>query len=126
MRSAALCVLFLTPALTVALAVAPQLASDPVPPSWTQRPGQNPTPSVKSPQPYETPQERMQREQRKELNEHRQQQAIADATRLAQLSKELQEEVGRANGATVPATAFKKADDIIKLAKSVKDKMRPL
>lgn len=51
--------------------------------------------------------------------------AVADAQRLAQLSRELQQELERAGDGTLPAPLFQKADEIIKLAKSVKGKMRP-
>jgi hypothetical protein len=103
-----------------------QFGADPVPPTWSQRPGQSPMPNVRNPQAGETAQERMEREQRAKNNEKRQAQAVADAARLAQLSKELQEELEHAGAATLSAGSFKKADQIIKLAKSVKDKMRPL
>ena len=52
-------------------------------------------------------------------------QAIADARRLAQLSRELQQELEQAGDGTLPAPLFRKADEIIKLAKSVKGRMRP-
>lgn len=52
-------------------------------------------------------------------------QAVADAKRLAQLSRELQEELERTGDGTLPAPLFHKADEIIKLAKSVKGRMRP-
>jgi hypothetical protein len=55
----------------------------------------------------------------------RQAQAMSDARQLADLSRELEAELERANGETLPAGVFKKADEIIKLAKSVKNKMRP-
>ena len=52
-------------------------------------------------------------------------QAVADARRLAQLSRELQQELEQAGDGTLPAPLFRKADEIIKLAKSVKGRMRP-
>jgi hypothetical protein len=55
----------------------------------------------------------------------RQAQAMSDARQLAERSRELEAELEQANGDTLPATVFKKADEIIKLAKSVKSKMRP-
>ena len=55
----------------------------------------------------------------------RQAQAMSDAHLLAERSRELEAELEQANGDTLPATVFKKADEIIKLAKSVKSKMRP-
>jgi hypothetical protein len=51
-------------------------------------------------------------------------QAMQDANRLAQLSKELQQDLDNAGSETLPAGSVKKADEIIKLAKSLKDRMR--
>jgi hypothetical protein len=67
----------------------------------------------------------MERERRAKYNTQRQTQAMADARRLAQLSRELLDELEHADGETLPADTFRKADEIIKLAKSVKGKMRP-
>jgi hypothetical protein len=68
----------------------------------------------------------MERERRAKYNSERQTQAMADARRLAELSRELSDELEHADGQTLPANTFKKANEIIKLAKSVKDKMRPI
>lgn len=65
------------------------------------------------------------REQRARYNTEQHSQAMADARRLAQLARELQDELEHANGFTLPADTFRKADEIIKLAKSVKGKMQP-
>lgn len=61
----------------------------------------------------------------KDNNPERLAQAVADAKRLAQLSRELQEELEQAGDGTLPAPVIRKADEIIKLAKSVKGRMRP-
>lgn len=88
-----------------------------------QGPAQSPTtvvgnsPSAEIPDPTE-------REQRARYIAERHSQAIADARRLAQLARELQDELDGADGVTLPATAIKDTDEIVKLAKSVKDKMR--
>jgi hypothetical protein len=66
----------------------------------------------------------MENERRAKYNSEQQAQAVAEARRLAQLSRELQDELEHAGGDTLPAALFKKADEIIKLAKSVKGKMR--
>ena len=66
-----------------------------------------------------------QREQRARYNAEQRAQAMADARRLAQLARELQDELEHANGFTLPAGTFRKADEIIKLAKSVKGKLQP-
>jgi hypothetical protein len=67
----------------------------------------------------------MERKRRAKYNQELQTQVMADSRRLTQLSRDLQEELERADGdGTLPVSLFRKADDIIKLAKSVKDKMR--
>jgi hypothetical protein len=64
------------------------------------------------------------REQRAKYIAQRHAQAIEDARRLSQLARELHDELDRADGLTLSATSIKKADEIAKLAKSVRDKMR--
>jgi hypothetical protein len=66
----------------------------------------------------------MERERRAKYNRERQDRIVADSRRLVQLSRELQEEIERAGDGTLPVSLFKKTDEIIKLAKSVRDKMR--
>jgi hypothetical protein len=66
----------------------------------------------------------MEREQRTRYIAEKHAQAMADARRLAQLARELQDELDHADGLTLPATAIQKTDEIVKLAKSVKTKMR--
>ncbi len=80
--------------VSVALAQVP-LNADPVPPSWHQQPGQNPLPNVDTSHPHEDVKERLEREQRMALNAKRQKEAVADATRLSQLSKELADELAQ-------------------------------
>lgn len=70
-------------------------------------------------------QDPMQREQRARYNAEQHSQAMADARRLAELARQLQDELEHADGFTLPADTFRKADEIIKLAKSVKGKMQP-
>jgi hypothetical protein len=66
----------------------------------------------------------VERQRRAKYNQERQAQAMADSRRLTQLSRELQEELERAGDETLPVSVFRKADEIIKLARSVKGKMR--
>jgi hypothetical protein len=67
----------------------------------------------------------VERKRRAKYDQELQAQIMADSRRLTLLSRELQEELERAEGdGTLPVSLSKKADDIIKLAKSVKDKMR--
>jgi hypothetical protein len=68
--------------------------------------------------------DRMERERRSRYFAEQHSQAMTDARRLAQLARELQDELDQADGLTLPATSIKKADEIVKLAKSVKNKMR--
>ncbi len=98
----------------------------PIPPSWTQRPGASPTPTVRNNQSVEDPADRMQRQQLSKLNETRQEQAKADAAKLLALATELKQEADSINSSTLSAKTAKDADEIIKLAKSIKSKIRPL
>jgi hypothetical protein len=66
----------------------------------------------------------MERERRSRYFAEQHSRAMTDARRLAQLARELQDELDQADGLTLPATSIKKADEIVKLAKSVKNKMR--
>jgi hypothetical protein len=94
-----------------------------MPSTATQSPPESPTTIVGNPPNAELP-DPTQDARRAKYNSERQAQAVTDARRLTQLSNELQEELEHAGGDTLPATLFKKADEIIKLAKSVKGKMR--
>jgi hypothetical protein len=64
------------------------------------------------------------REQRARYNAEQRLHAVADSRRLTQLANELESDLERAGDDTLPSTAFKKADDIAKLAKSVKEKLK--
>lgn len=67
----------------------------------------------------------VERKRRAKYNQELQIQAMADSKRLTLLSREFQEELEQAgDDGTLPVSLFRKADEIIKLAKSVKDKMR--
>jgi hypothetical protein len=94
-----------------------------MPSNQTQSPAPSPTTVMANSPDAEIP-DPMENERRAKYNSEQQAQAMADARRLAQLSRELQDELEHAGGDTLPATLFKKADEIIKLAKSVKGKMR--
>ncbi len=99
----------------------------PVPPSWSQRPGQSPTPNVKAGEPVETAQERMIRERTAAMAATRQQEARTEAAKLLELATELKQQVDGSTSTTVSAASGKApetADAIIKLAKSIKSKSR--
>ena len=57
-------------------------------------------------------------------NEDRQKQLVADTDKLLLLAQELQEAVGKSNKDQLSLLVLKKSEQIEKLAKSVKEKMR--
>jgi hypothetical protein len=60
----------------------------------------------------------------KSRNNLRQQQLVTDTAKLLELATELKAEVEKSNKDTLSLAVVKKAEEIEKLAKSVKDKMR--
>lgn len=57
-------------------------------------------------------------------NTQRQQQIVDDTTKLLQLAQQLKDEVDKSSKNTLSVSVVKKADEIEKLAKAVKEKMR--
>ncbi len=57
--------------------------------------------------------------------EARQAQLVADTNKLYQLAQELQAEVAKSNKNTLSLAVVKKAAEVEKLAKSLKDRMKP-
>ena len=57
-------------------------------------------------------------------NTQRQQQIVDDTTKLLQLAQQLKDEVDKSTKNTLSVSVIKKADEIEKLAKVVKEKMR--
>ena len=110
-----------------ALTLPAQIGVSPVPPSWhTQQPGASPTPTVHDSQPVEDPADAMRRTQFAKLNQRRQDQAKADAAKLLALATTLKEQIDAASANTAPAKIAGTADEIMKLAKSVKSNSAPL
>jgi len=60
----------------------------------------------------------------KQRMEQRHQQMVSDSARLLGLARELQSEVNQAGNNNPPVNVARKADQIEKLARSVKDKMK--
>jgi hypothetical protein len=56
--------------------------------------------------------------------EARQAQLVADTQRLYQLTQELKEEVAKSNKDTLSVSVIKKADEVERLAKSLKERMK--
>jgi hypothetical protein len=63
-------------------------------------------------------------DQQKRANEERYKKLKEDTDKLVELSNELKDYVGKANEHTLSLDVVKKAEEIERLAKSVKDKMR--
>ncbi len=67
---------------------------------------------------------KMQREQLKRLNKERQEALKKDTDRLLELATELKAYVDKSSEHTLSVDVIRKAEEIEKLAKSVKDKMK--
>jgi hypothetical protein len=87
-------------------------------------PGQMPSGSVTPGEPQSPMEDKMLHQRLKSLNEQRQKQLVDDTNRLLSLATELKEEVGKSSKDTLSISVIKKAEQIEKLAKSVKDKMK--
>lgn len=66
----------------------------------------------------------MQREQAKKLNKERQEALKRDTDKLLKLSSELKQYVDKSNEHVLSLDVIKKAEEIEKLAHSVKEKMK--
>jgi hypothetical protein len=67
---------------------------------------------------------KMEHDQAKLRNLDRQKQIVADTQKLVTLANELQADVQKSNKDTLSVDVIRKADEIEKLAKSVRDKMK--
>lgn len=87
---------------------------------------QNPTqdPPFGRERPKDPTEEKMERDREKALNKQRQTSLQKDTDRLLQLATELKEYVDKSNEHTLSLDVIKKADEIEKLARSVKGKMK--
>jgi hypothetical protein len=95
---------------------------------------QNDNPPQQGPPPFMQPQqrpspadearERMEKDMAKKANQQRWDQLKRDTDNLLKLSTQLKEYVDKANENTLSLDVIKKAEEIEKLAHSVKDKMR--
>ena len=68
--------------------------------------------------------EQMERRQALLRNEDRQKRLVQDTDKLLALATELKSAVDKTNKETLSIDVIKKADEIAKLAKSVRDKMK--
>jgi len=74
--------------------------------------------------PKDPAEEKIERDREKAMNKQRQTSLQKDTDRLLQLATELKEYVDKTNEHTLSMDVIKKADEIEKLAKSVKGKMK--
>ena len=81
-------------------------------------------PDVPRPGPADEPRLRMEREMAKKANLERQADLKRDTDKLLKLANELKEYVDKTNEGTLSVDVVKKAEEIEKLAHSVKDKMK--
>jgi len=82
-----------------------------------------PNPAVVTSQEQDT-QDRLRRDMAKKANEERQAQLKRDTDHLFKLAAELKESVEKSNENTLSIQVVRKAEEIEKLARSVKEKMR--
>jgi hypothetical protein len=75
-------------------------------------------------QPRTDQQGRLEREQAKKFNKERHQALKRDTDKLLELATQLKQYVDKSNENVLSVEVVKKADEIDKLAKSVRDKMR--
>ncbi len=94
-------------------------------PSLSQDPGQRPRPIDPLAVPEDTHrQAEMEKEMAKRANQERQAQLRRDTERLYRLSTELKQYVDKSSENTLSLEVIKKAEEIEKLAHSVKEKMK--
>jgi hypothetical protein len=79
---------------------------------------------LNTPEPEDTARRQMEKTLELRRNEERQKQLVKDTNRLLALTTELKTEVDKTNKDMLSVEVVKKADEIEKLAKSVKDRMR--
>jgi hypothetical protein len=94
------------------------------PPSVQTPPFGTSPPFGESPNSTDPMQRQRQEKMEKARNVDRQKQLEKDTDKLLSLAKELKEDVGKSNADTLSVDVVKKAAEIEKLAKSVKDRMR--
>jgi nitric oxide reductase activation protein len=71
-----------------------------------------------------SPPPQMERDQEKMRNVERQKQLVSDTEKLLELANELKIDVDKSNKDTLSLDVIKKADEIEKLAHTVKEKMK--
>ena len=80
-----------------------------------------PGPESRPPDPQQT---RMQEQLAKSRNDERQRKLVSDTAKLYELASQLKDQVAKSDKNTLSVDVMKKAEEIERLAKSVKEKMR--
>ncbi len=106
----------------LAAPAAAQLSSQPFPPQ-RQPPGQLGRPGQDEP-PTALPDPMIAQRQARLRNNDRQQRLVADTDKLLTLATELKQDVSKTNQNVLSVDVIKKADEIEKLAHSVKERMK--
>ena len=106
--------------LAALFSAVPLCAQNPVPPA--QKP-QSPVPSI-SPDSREPRDEDMEREMQKKRNQERQASLKRDTDQLLKLATELKQQVDKTNENLLSLDVVRKAEEIEKLAHSVRAKMK--
>jgi len=83
-----------------------------------------PPPAIPPPSADDDDKAKIERDMRKRANTERQQQIQRDTDRLLQLATELKQAVDKSNEDTLSLDVIKKAEEVERLAHSVKEKMR--
>jgi hypothetical protein len=104
------------------LAMRGQISQFPSPTQGTTQTGRTPT-TKSSNEPADIP-PAIADEQARSRNSERQKKLEEDTDRLLSLARELKEQVGKTNKNIMSVDVIKKADEIEKLAKSVKERMK--
>jgi len=84
----------------------------------------NPSPVLGEPSEADEAKARMEQQREKLQIDDRQKHLLADAARLVQLSNELKDEVDKSGKYVTSVAAMRKAEEIEKLAHSVRDRMK--
>jgi hypothetical protein len=94
------------------------------PPAAFCAPQDRPVPPFEQPQPKDEQRERMEKDMAKRANQQRQAEIKRDTDQLLKLATELKQSVDKSNENILSMDVIKKAEEIEKLAHSVKEKMK--
>jgi hypothetical protein len=87
-------------------------------------PGQQPAPRDQAPGPDDELRTKMEKDMAKKANQERQTQLRRDTEQLLKLATDLKQDVDKSNENVLSLEVIKKAEEIERLAHSIKDKMK--